>query len=69
LAAVTFGIAALLAAIASPASAQAPAPQFGSPPFGAIPILFNDQHISLNQSPRSQNKDVSPAALVRRQTI
>jgi len=35
-------------AVTSPALAQAaasPAPDFGSPPSGELPILFNDRHL------------------------
>ena len=49
LAAVAVGIVALVAAVASPTLAQAP-PQFGSPPSGEVPILFNDQHVYFEDS-------------------
>jgi hypothetical protein len=67
LAAVAFGIVALVAAVASPTFAQAPAPQFGSPPSGEVPILFNDQHVYSKPDKLKQGRVL--AALVRGKTI
>ncbi len=66
-AAAAFGIVALVAAISSPALAQAPAPQFGSPPSGLVPILYNDQHIYSKPDKLKQGRVL--AALVRGKTI
>ncbi len=42
---ITFGIVTFAVTAIAPAHAQTPAPNFGSPPSGEIPILFNDQHV------------------------
>jgi hypothetical protein len=68
LVAVAFGIVSLFATVATPVFAQgAPAPQFGSPPSGEIPILYNDQHVY--SKPDKLNKGRVLAALVRGKTI
>jgi hypothetical protein len=72
-----FGLAAV--AVPSPASAQrnigkaavaqaaAPAPNFGSPPSGAIPILYNDHHVYTKPDTLRQGRVL--AALVRNGTV
>jgi hypothetical protein len=45
----------------------APPPQFGTPPSGEIPILFNDQHVYTKPDELKQNRVL--AALVRHGTI
>jgi len=67
LAAVAVGIVALVAAVASPTFAQAPPPQFGSPPSGEVPILFNDQHVYSKPDRLKQGRVL--AALVRGKTV
>jgi hypothetical protein len=68
LAAVAFGIVTLLATATTPVFAQgAPAPEFGSPPSGEIPILYNDQHVYTK--PDKLRKGRVLAALVRGKTI
>jgi len=68
LAAVAFGIVTLFAAASAPVLAQgAPAPEFGSPPSGEIPILYNDQHVYTK--PDKLRKSRVLAALVRGNTI
>jgi Copper amine oxidase N-terminal domain len=60
---VTFAVSAL-----TPAFAQgAPAPDFGTPPSGEVPILFNDQHVY--SKPDRLKKSRVLAALVRGKTI
>jgi hypothetical protein len=60
---VTFAVSAL-----TPALAQgAPAPDFGTPPSGEVPILFNDQHVY--SKPDRLKKSRVLAALVRGKTI
>ena len=60
---VTFAVTAL-----TPALAQgAPAPDFGTPPSGEVPILFNDQHVY--SKPDRLKKGRVLAALVRGKTI
>ncbi len=69
LATIAFGIVAFAVTAMSPAHAQtsAPAPNFGSPPSGEIPILFNDQHVYTK--PDRLKKGRVLAALVRGKTI
>ena len=69
LATFAFGIVAFAVTAISPAHAQtsAPAPNFGSPPSGEIPILFNDQHVYTK--PDRLKKGRVLAALVRGKTI
>jgi hypothetical protein len=57
---------ACLALAAQPAWAQ-PAPDFGSPPSGAYPILFNDHHVYAKPDVNRQGRVL--AALVRGKTI
>jgi hypothetical protein len=45
------------------AQASMPAPQFGNPPSGEVPILFNDQHVYSKPDRLKQNRVL--AALVR----
>ncbi len=49
------------------AQAGAPAPDFGSPPSGAIPILYNDHHVYSKPDTLRQNRVL--AALVRNGTV
>jgi len=68
LVAVAFGIVSLFATATVPVFAQsAPAPEFGSPPSGEIPILYNDQHVY--SKPDKLRKGRVLAALVRGKTI
>lgn len=65
-----FGIVTFAVAAISPTFAQAqgaPAPQFGNPPSGEVPILFNDQHVY--SKPDRLKKGRVLAALVRGKTI
>ena len=55
-----------LVCAASPAGAQ-PAPDFGSPPSGRYPILFNDHHVYAKPDVDKQGRVL--AALVRGKTI
>ena len=66
-AAVAFGIVTFTVAGFSPAAAQTPAPNFGSPPSGEVPILYNDQHVYTK--PDRLKKGRVLAALVRGKTI
>ncbi len=66
-AAVAFGIVTFTVVALAPASAQAPAPNFGSPPSGEVPILYNDQHVYTK--PDRLKKGRVLAALVRGKTI
>jgi len=65
----TFGTLTFAVSAVAPAHAQtsAPAPSFGSPPSGEIPILFNDQHVYTK--PDRLKKGRVLAALVRGKTI
>ena len=67
LAAVAFGIVTFSVAALAPASAQTPAPNFGNPPSGEVPILYNDQHVYTK--PDRLKKGRVLAALVRGKTI
>jgi hypothetical protein len=67
LAAVAFGLVAFAATASTPVFAQAPAPDFGSPPSGEVPILFNDTHVY--SKPDRLKKARVLAALVRGKTI
>lgn len=65
---VAFAIATLSASAIARAGAQTPpAPDFGTPPSGEVPILFNDQHVYTK--PDKLKKGRVLAALVRGQTI
>jgi hypothetical protein len=66
-AAVAFGIVTFAAAASAPAIAQTPAPNFGNPPSGEVPILYNDQHVYTK--PDRLKKGRVLAALVRGKTI
>jgi hypothetical protein len=61
-----FGIVALAVHAASPALAQ-PAPNFGAPPSGEVPLLYNDQHVYSKPDRLKQGRLL--AALVRGNTI
>ena len=67
LAAIAFGIVTFAVSAISPVLAQAPAPDFGTPPSGEVPILFNDQHVY--SKPDRLKKGRVLAALVRGNTI
>ncbi len=67
LATLAFGIGAFSVMAAAPARAQMPAPNFGSPPSGEIPILFNDQHVY--SKPDRLRRGRVLAAIVRGKTI
>ena len=68
LATIAFGIVGFAASANAPAAAQTPpAPSFGSPPSGEIPILFNDQHVYAK--PDRLKKGRVLAAIVRGKTI
>ena len=67
LATVAFGIVTFAVAAFAPALAQTPAADFGSPPSGEVPILFNDQHVY--SKPDRLKKARVLAALVRGKTI
>jgi len=67
---IAFGIVTFAVSAFAPALAQAqgaPAPQFGNPPSGEVPILFNDQHVY--SKPDRLKKGRVLAALVRGKTI
>jgi len=66
-AAVAFGIVTFAVSAIAPAFAQAPAPDFGTPPSGEVPILYNDQHVY--SKPDRLKKGRVLAALVRGKTI
>jgi hypothetical protein len=66
-AAVAFGIVTFAVSAIAPAFAQAPAPDFGTPPSGEVPILYNDQHVY--SKPDKLKKGRVLAALVRGKTI
>ncbi len=66
-AAVAFGIVTIAVSAIAPAFAQAPAPDFGTPPSGEVPILYNDQHVY--SKPDRLHKARVLAALVRGKTI
>ena len=66
-AAVAFGIVTFSVLALAPASAQTPAPSFGNPPSGEVPILYNDQHVY--SKPDRLKKGRVLAALVRGKTI
>ncbi len=67
IAAVAFGIVTFTVVGLAPASAQTPVPQFGNPPSGEVPILYNDQHVYTK--PDRLKKGRVLAALVRGKTI
>jgi len=67
LATIAFGIVSFAVSALAPALAQAPAPNFGTPPSGEVPILFNDQHVY--SKPDRLKKGRVLAALVRGKTI
>jgi len=67
LATIAFGIVSFALTALAPASAQAPAPNFGTPPSGEVPILYNDQHVY--SKPDRLKKGRVLAALVRGKTI
>ncbi|GAC1567788.1 MAG: hypothetical protein NVS2B3_07880 [Vulcanimicrobiaceae bacterium] len=67
LATIAFGIVSFAVSALAPALAQAPAPDFGSPPSGEVPILYNDQHVY--SKPDRLKKGRVLAALVRGKTI
>ncbi len=68
LAMVAFGIVTFAVSALSPAFAQSPpAPDFGTPPSGEVPILFNDQHVYSKPDKLKQGRVL--AALVRGKTI
>lgn len=67
LATIAFGIVSFAVTAFAPALAQAPAPAFGAPPSGEVPILFNDQHVY--SKPDRLKKGRVLAALVRGKTI
>jgi hypothetical protein len=67
LATIAFGIVTFAASAFTPVFAQAPAPDFGTPPSGEVPILFNDQHVY--SKPDKLKKGRVLAALVRGNTI
>ncbi len=67
LAAIAFGIVGFAMTTATPVRAQAPAPDFGSPPSGEYPILFNDQHVY--SKPDTDKRGRILAALVRGNTV
>ncbi len=67
LATIAFGIVSFAVTAFAPALAQAPAPNFGTPPSGEVPILFNDQHVY--SKPDRLKKGRVLAALVRGKTI
>ena len=66
-AAAAFGIVTFAVSAVTPAFAQAPAPDFGTPPSGEVPILYNDQHVY--SKPDKLKKGRVLAALVRGKTI
>ncbi len=67
LATIAFGIVSFAVSAFAPALAQAPAPNFGTPPSGEVPILFNDQHVY--SKPDRLKKGRVLAAIVRGKTI
>jgi len=67
MATIAFGIVGFAAAAFAPASAQMAGPNFGAPPSGEVPILFNDQHVY--SKPDRLKKGRVLAALVRGKTI
>ena len=67
LATIAFGIVSFAATAFTPALAQAPAPEFGAPPSGEVPILYNDQHVY--SKPDRLKKGRVLAAIVRGKTI
>lgn len=67
LAMVAFGIVFFAVSAITPVLAQAPAADFGTPPSGEVPILFNDQHVYTK--PDKLKKGRVLAALVRGTTI
>ena len=66
---VAFGIVTFAMSAFAPAFAQnpTPAPDFGTPPSGEVPILFNDQHVYSKPDRLKQGRVL--AALVRGNTI
>jgi len=64
---IAFAIATLSASVFVRVSAQTPAPDFGTPPSGEVPLLFNDQHVY--SKPDKLKKGRVLAALVRGGTI
>jgi hypothetical protein len=67
LAMIAFGIVTFAVSAISPVLAQTPAADFGTPPSGEVPILFNDQHVY--SKPDKLKKGRVLAALVRGTTI
>lgn len=67
LATIAFGLVSFAVSAFAPALAQAPAPSFGTPPSGEVPILYNDQHVY--SKPDRLKKGRVLAALVRGKTI
>jgi hypothetical protein len=67
LATIAFGIVGFAGATFAPAAAQMAGPNFGAPPSGEVPILFNDQHVY--SKPDKLKKGRVLAALVRGKTI
>ncbi len=65
LATAAFGLVAFAASATAPASAQTP--NFGTPPSGEVPILYNDQHVYSKPDKLKANRVL--AALVRGNTI
>ncbi len=64
---IAFGIVGFAASAFTPAAAQMAGPNFGAPPSGEVPILFNDQHVY--SKPDKLKKGRVLAALVRGKTI
>jgi hypothetical protein len=67
LATIAFGIVTFAVSAFAPVLAQAPAPDFGAPPSGEVPILYNDQHVYSKPDRLKQGRVL--AALVRGKTI
>ena len=67
MATIAFGIVGFAASALAPAAAQMAGPNFGAPPSGEVPILFNDQHVYTK--PDKLKKGRVLAALVRGKTI
>jgi hypothetical protein len=64
---IAFGIVTFAVSAITPVLAQAPAADFGTPPSGEVPILFNDQHVYTKPDKLKQGRVL--AALVRGATI
>jgi hypothetical protein len=67
MATIAFGIVGFAGSAFAPAAAQMEGPNFGAPPSGEVPILFNDQHVY--SKPDKLKKGRVLAALVRGKTI